>query len=176
MSSSKLKGCSGALRGTRAVLKRHIPCAGEPLRRCGHSFPPRSDGTCQSRLHHAFYRPRRRHICIGTGRTPATSVSGLGSPLPASAPGLGSPLPTSAPGRGSPLPTSAPGPGSPLPTSASGTGLIPCPHLRRDGARPCPHLHPGLGSSPAHICAGTGLARSKLSKRSKPVPCPEVMN
>jgi hypothetical protein len=38
-------------------------------------------------------RQWQRHICIGTGPTPATPAPGLGSPLVASAPGLGSPLP-----------------------------------------------------------------------------------
>jgi hypothetical protein len=105
------------------------------------------------------------HICTGTGRTPATSALGLGSPQPTCAQGLDMICGHSctktglAPvhiciGTGLAPATAAPRLGSPLPhlhwdwahpaTSAPGLGS-PLPHLHWDWAHP------------RHICTGTGL-------------------
>ena len=120
------------------------------------------------------------HICTGTGLAPATSVPGLGSPLPTSASGLGSPLPHLhrdwahpchvrtgtglAPSRicigtGLTPATSAPGLGSPpLATFALGLGSPPLAASAPGLGPPWPHLehlHRNW-AHPCHICTGNG--------------------
>jgi hypothetical protein len=66
------------------------------------------------------------HICAGTALTPATSATGLGSPLPTRT-----------------------GTGAHPCHICAGTGAHPCPYLHRDWGSPLPTSAPGLGLTPA---------------------------
>jgi len=115
-------------------------------------------------------RAHPSHICAGTALTPATSASGLRSPVPTSAPGLGLTPATSAPRLGLTPATSAPGLGAAL--EPGGTASTRSSR-RRTGARlarasRARDLRLHHGARPRHGRLGQALERAALGRRRFP--------